>query len=680
MRLIAFDTETYPIGMFPTTGTPKVTVNPVPRMVCMTSHDGHRTELTRGAKAVEQFVYWLRQPNIHLIAHNTTFDVLVMIRAAQEFGYKDILPEVFQAYEDGRMHDTYIRQQLIDIATKGLEKAYKLSTLVKRHFNVDISGDKSGDDAWRMRYNELDPWPTELWPDEAQRYAKDDAIWAYKVYLEQMRDTYSCVGTLCASRAGVQNEQLQTMAMFAFGLMSAWGMRVDHDWASQIEVKYRDMKRVLDQHMQGFGLMRPDNEGATVNKAEVERVFAAAFASFGEPPRRTKASKTYPEGQIATNKFAYNALEDLYALDTTRDMDPRFKVLRLHNKLKTFLSTYIEPMLFAHPYPVCTRYGLVASGRSSSSRPNLQNLPKRDIEDDPFKASDIRRAFIPRDGNVFIDADYATLELRTLAQVTLNLGYRSAMADALNRGRDLHTDFAAQILGMDYTECLNILEHHDHPLYKKVKKQRAIAKIANFGLPGGLGARGFVQYARGFGTKIDPLQAAELRDAWRIRWPEMEFYFEWIKSLKLPTENYGVPQHGPMGSLHDWRVRCCTKHDDKSPYNAACNTPFQGMAADGCKLSFWKIVKACYVQRESPLFGFRPSVFVHDQFMLEGPEHRASGAAHELQRLMRDGMALMVKDIPVESSVAIGRRWDVDMESPLNEHGEFQIYEGRAAS
>lgn len=679
MRLIAFDTETYPIGMFPATGKSKVTVNPVPKMVCLTAYDGHRTEILRGPQAVEQFVYWLRQPNTHLIAHNLTFDALVMARAAKEYSYRDILPELFEAYEQGRMHDTQVRAQLIDIATRGLQygNAYSLSGLVKQHFDIDISASKKGEDAWRLRYNELDPWPTHQWPQEAVDYAIEDALWAYKVYLEQSQTQYSCRGELIASRDGVANEQLQTMAAFAFGLMSAWGLRVDIDWAREIEQKYLGVQEAINIQLKSFGLMRPEG---TMNKEEVQRVFAAAFQSFGQPPRMTKPSTTFPEGQIATDKFARTALEDLYDEDPNREMDPRFRLLRISNKLKVFLSTYIEPMTYAHPYPVCTRYGLVASGRSSSSKPNLQNLPKRDIPDDPFKASDIRRSFIPREGNVFIDADYSTLELRTLAQVCLNLGFNSRMAEALNNGRDLHTDFAAQLLGQDYQTVKHVLDHlHADANYKTFKKQRQIAKIANFGLPGGLGARGFVLYARGFGTKIDPMQSAALRDAWRVRWPEMEFYFDWIKQCELPDGNYGVPQHGPMRNIHNWRTRCCTKRSDKSPYNAACNTPFQGMAADGCKLALWKIVKACYVERDSPLYGFRPNVFVHDQFLIEGPEERASDAAYELERLMIAGMNIMVPDIPNEAGVAVGRRWDVDMETVKDQNGQYLVWEGRDA-
>jgi len=677
MRYIAFDTETFPIGMFPTPGKSKVTVNPVPRMVCMTSHDGSRTELTRGGKAVEQFVYWLRQENTHLIAHNLTYDVLVMVRAAMEFSYHDILPEVLEACAQGRMHDTQTREELLDISTRGLQLQYNLSVLVKKYFAVDLSESKSGEDAWRLRYNELDPYPTSAWPPDAVAYAEDDAVWAYRVFMEQARPQTSCRGDQIVWNHVVQNEQLQTMAMLGFGLMSAWGMSTDLPWALQIQAKYLTLKESLRTQLQKFGLVRPDDEGGTMNKAEVQRVFAAAFMAFGEPVKMTKKSSRFPEGQISTDKHARNALEDLYD-SSDKVMDPRFALLRLWNKLSSFLSTYIDPIVLAHPYPVCTRYGLVASGRSSSSKPNLQNLPKRDTDSDPFKASDIRRAFIPRPGNVFIDADYSTLELRTLAQVCLNLGLKSHMAEALCNGRDLHTDFAAQLLGEDYRHVHDVLENqHDHPDYKRFKAQRAIAKIANFGLPGGLGARGFVLYARGFGTKIDPYKAAELKQAWTTRWPEMEYYFDWIKSLELADGTYGVPQHGPMRVTQNWRTRCCTKRADKSPFNAACNTPFQGMAADGCKLTMWKLIEACYRDKTSPLFGFRPSVFVHDQFLLEGPEARSSAAAHELVRLMSEGMSIMVPDIPIEATVAIGRRWDVDMDSVQDEHGNYSIYEGR---
>ena len=265
MRTIAFDTETFPIGQFPEHSKSKVTVNPVPRMVCMTAYDGHRTEILRGPKAVEQFVYWLRHENTHLVAHNLPFDVMVMIRAAQEYSYRDILPEVFEAYEQGRMHDTQTREQLIDIGVRGLQMQYNLAVLVKRYFDVDISADKKGEDAWRMRYNELDPWPTEQWPQEAVRYAVDDALWAFKVYQEQSQPQYDCRGQLIASKDGIANEQLQTMTGFAFALMSAWGMRVDIDWARSIQNKYLGVQDALNVERQ----VRPQRTRGPVRRRPV---------------------------------------------------------------------------------------------------------------------------------------------------------------------------------------------------------------------------------------------------------------------------------------------------------------------------------------------------------------------------------------------------------------------------
>lgn len=671
-RVVAFDTETYPVGYFPEgkSRDSKVGVNPVPRLVCMTSHDGNRTEITRGNKAVDQFIYWLTHENTHIVAHNTAFDVCVMIRAAWEFRRRDILPEVFAAYEQGRIHDTRVREQLLDIAKLGLKPhGYGLDKVVKRYFKVDISKDKKGEDIWRGRYNELDPWPTEYWPTDAVRYAKDDAMWAFRCYMEQQQPHYACTNDQISGQNGVENEQLQTMAMFAFQLMSIWGMRVDLPWALDIERKYSALQADLAVKLQGYGILREDG---TENQAEKQRIFAAAFASVGEPVMMTPPSTTFPEGQIMTSTKARTRLEDL----GITDKDERFRLISLWAKLNKFQSSYIQPILLAHPYPVCTRFDLVESGRSSSSKPNLQNLPKRDRDEDPFKASDIRRAFIPRDGNVFIDADYSTLELRTLAQICLNFGWRSAMADALLAGRDLHTDFAAQLLGMDYFELEAILSNHNHPTYKEAKKNRNLAKVANFGYPGGLGSKAFVSYARGMGQRVDAFKAEELRQAWKMRWPEMNYYLNYPRDFKLPGTHrtvtgdlYGVYQHGPLREIGTWRVRGCDR------YTSSCNTLFQGMAADGCKMAMWKIMRACYVDKQSPLYGYRPNIFVHDQFVLEGPERGASAAAHELVRLMREGMDIMVPDIPIESTVALGRRWDVDMESEMDDNGEFKIYE-----
>lgn len=670
-RVIGFDCETYPMGTLPKNSKKtKVSVNSVPRMVCMTSHDGRKTRLLRGAKAVDQFIYWLEHENTVLVAHNAKYDVLVMVRAAWEQAQsRDILDLVFAAYEQGRIRDTGIRERLLDIAKTGYKKSkpYYLHVLTKQYLGIDISATK-GEDSWRLRYNQLDSIPTRDWPEEAVTYAEKDAVYAYKIYLEQMHDQYAADGTPMVEQTMVRNEHLQTMADVGFGLMSAWGMTVDIEYAQQTEDKYRQIQEDLEDQLMSVGLM---SENRKKILPEVQRVFAAAWAAAGIAPSvenkgLTKPTKTFPDGQISTGKEARIALEDF-------DVgDPKFRLLSLHTKTKTFRSMYLAPMLMAWPHRVCSSFGLVESGRSSSKGPNLQNLPKRDYDADPFKASDVRRCFVPSAGNVFVDADYSTLELRTLAQLCLNLGFHSEMAVALQQGRDLHTDLACQLLhGLDYHEAIAILDDDTHPRYKDVKKARNLAKVANFGYPGGLGARRFISFARGYGIIISYQEALDLRQAWLTRWPEMNDYFNYVTQMDN-GDKFVFHQHGPQRDTYPWRVRAC------ATYPSACNSGFQGMAADGCKFALWMILRACYIEKDSPLYGFRVVMFVHDQFLLEGPEARASDAAKELVRLMAKGMAIMVPDLPAPSVPAIGRRWDVDMKSDIDDNGDYTVYEAAA--
>lgn len=669
--VVAWDTETFPIGLVPeNTKRPKTNRNPVPRMVCMTySIDGRSAKLVRGKEAVKLWLGWLTRHDVKLVGANVAFDMLVMARAAMELMGVDALPTIFEAYEDnsvfadGRIHDVQIREQLVDIAIAGLkDSGYNLSKLVKRHLGLDISASKSGDDVWRLRYNELHKYDTEHWPEAAVAYAKDDAKLTWQVYESQRRVTYSTYGTIVAGENGVENEQFQVMAAFALHLMTTWGLRVDLAFTEQLDAQYAARADELSKPLKEWGILRPSG---SENQDETRRLYAKAFAEVGLDPVMTDG------GKISTGEKSRTALTDAgYS-------NPKFDVLQEYKRAEKFRTTYLEPAMMAWPYSMCPRFSaLVGSGRTSSSGPNIQNFPKHSKKIDTLDASDVRRCFIPRDGNVFVNADYSTLELRTLAQVNLNLGVAHVhMAEALQEGRDLHTDFAAQLLGLDYQTAINALSIEGHELFKKVNKNRKVAKVANFGFPGGLGPAALVTYARGsYGVKIAPDEAVRLRDHWMNRWSEMAAYFDYINECQRYDGVVAIKQHAPFRNQSNWRTRHCDR------YTSACNTLFQGMAADGCKTALWMLAKGCYIDESSPLHGFRLNAFIHDEFLLEGPEHRASEAADELVRIMQDGMAKFTPDIPILAEPALGRRWDVNMASKRDTHGRWSVYESQEAA
>ena len=173
MQYIAFDTETHKIVKHR-----KATRLSTPRFVCLTWYDGEEAQITKDpARAVDLFRSWLTNDEITIIAHNTSYDVLVMLRLARELG-ENLWPQVFDAYKDARVRDKRIREILIDLGTTGNRRGYDLARLEKKYLDVDRSDQKKGEDVWRLRYDELAPWPVATWPDGAVDYALYDAIGA----------------------------------------------------------------------------------------------------------------------------------------------------------------------------------------------------------------------------------------------------------------------------------------------------------------------------------------------------------------------------------------------------------------------------------------------------------------------------------------------------------------------
>jgi DNA polymerase-1 len=185
----------------------------------------------------------------------------------------------------------------------------------------------------------------------------------------------------------------------------------------------------------------------------------------------------------------------------------------------------------------------------------------------------------------------------------------------------------------------------------EVKAFRQRAKAANFGYPGGLGAQTFKEYARGYGIQMSIQDSYDLRSRWFARWPEMRRYLqEHIAGMAEYVETFPVTQFVSK------RVR------GGCYYTSAANTYFQGLAADGAKRALYDVSRACYTDPESPLYGSYPVVFVHDEIILETPEHAVHEAAEQLVGVMCASMQKYVPDIPITASAHAMRVWTKDAE------------------
>jgi DNA polymerase I-like protein with 3'-5' exonuclease and polymerase domains len=270
--------------------------------------------------------------------------------------------------------------------------------------------------------------------------------------------------------------------------------------------------------------------------------------------------------------------------------------------------------------------------------PNLQNLPRE---------PGVREAFCARPGFTLAFCDYSILELRCLAQVLLQVVGWSRMAEALQSGRELHLALAAQIIGIEYDEALSRKGDKD------VKEARQLAKVGNFGFPGGMGPEKLVDFARAaYGLRLTVSQCSELRSNWFKAFPEMREYFTWV------SKEIGRAGSNRLGSISQLsgRVRGGVGFCD------AANTVFQGLAADGAKDACWGVAKKCYYTKTSPLYGSRPVVFVHDEIGAEVPEGQAHEALKELEDTMKATMQKFTPDIPQEVSGLLSRVWSKNAE------------------
>ena len=316
------------------------------------------------------------------------------------------------------------------------------------------------------------------------------------------------------------------------------------------------------------------------------------------------------------------------------------------------LNTYVPVLLQGTQYPITPTFNeLVASGRTSSVNPNLQNPPRK---------GGIRECFVPRRGYYYAFCDYSFIELCTLAQSCLEMFGWSEMADAINAGLDPHLDMAASMLGIPYEEAIALKKQKD----TVITEYRQMSKALNFGYPGGLGAAKFVEYARaGYGVSLTEAEARRKKEEWYKKWPEMRLYHQHFGSMALGDRQFTVVQPGSN------RVRggCF--------FPAACNTVFQGRAADGAKRAGWYIAKECYLKDPyrdgsgpTPLYGARPVLFVHDEFILEVPIATAHEATLRLSDVMIAGMREVVPDVKVGTEYAIATRWYKGAEAAYDEN------------
>ncbi len=325
-------------------------------------------------------------------------------------------------------------------------------------------------------------------------------------------------------------------------------------------------------------------------------------------------SRKTATGQVSTNRAVLDELALTYEL-------PRLIIeFRELDKLKATYTDALPPLIGPDGRIHSElNQAVTATGRLSSSNPNLQNIPIR-----TELGRRIRRAFVPDKGNVFVAADYSQLELRLLAHVTRD----EHMLDAFQKGEDVHERTARLVFGAKTKE--------------ELKEKRRFAKIVNFAIAYAVEPFGLSQR-----VGISRKEAKQVIEDYYKTYTGIRRFME---ETPEKTRETGVARsiYGrirPIPAINDRNANLRFRAERE-----AINMPIQGSASDIVKIAMLKVEEALRGE------GLKAQMVmqVHDELLVEAPKAEAERVAAILKREMESAVEL---DVPLEVEVGTGTNW-----------------------
>ncbi|PKM72890.1 MAG: DNA polymerase I [Firmicutes bacterium HGW-Firmicutes-16] len=262
---------------------------------------------------------------------------------------------------------------------------------------------------------------------------------------------------------------------------------------------------------------------------------------------------------------------------------------------------------------------VTATGRLSSTEPNLQNIPVR-----TELGAQLRKMFVASNGNLLVDADYSQIELRLLAHISGD----ETMKNAFKNGEDIHAVTASQVLGI--------------PLAEVTKLQRSRAKAVNFGIVYGISAFSLAQ-----DIGVYQSEAKAYIDTYLEKYSGVRGYMDGIKK-KAKDDGYVATLFGRRRPLPE--LKSANFNLRSFGERVALNTPIQGTAADIIKLAMVNVHR----RLESEGLGGKLILQIHDELIVECPEKEAETVKKILTQEMENAVRYSV---PLDVDANIGKSW-----------------------
>ncbi|MFD2165705.1 DNA polymerase I [Thalassotalea euphylliae] len=492
--------------------------------------------------------------------------------------------------------------QLNGVAFDTMLESYCFNSVATRH-NMDALADKylghktvkfediAGKGAKQLTFNQVDI-------DKAGHYAAEDADITLRLHQVLSSKLKKDVGPLSV----FSDIELPLSAVLQ--RMEAHGVLIDSDLLAE-------QSQTIATRLSELEIEAHNIAGKSFNLASPKQLQEILFEELKIP-----VIKKTPKGAPST---AEEVLQEL-ALDY-----PLPKLILEHRGLAKLKSTYTDklPLLVQNKTGrVHTSYhqAVAATGRLSSTDPNLQNIPIRSEE-----GRKIRQAFVAPEGYKIVAIDYSQIELRIMAHLSDDPG----LVKAFSEGKDVHSATAAEIFGVDVESVTSDM--------------RRSAKAINFGLIYGMSAFGLAKQI-GVGRN----QAQDYMDKYFERYPNVMRYMEDTRQ-QASEKGYVETLYGRRLYLPDIKAR--NQARKKAAERAAINAPMQGTAADIIKKAMLAV--DAWVQEQSDDI-VKMTMQVHDELIFEIKETHVEKVTATLVEIMNDAAELKV---PLIAEAGIGDNW-----------------------
>ena len=569
-KSVCFDTETTGLDMF--------TSDLVGLSFCFVEGEAYYVTLpenkTEAKEVLHEFKAFFDNDRIEKIGQNIKFDLLMLLQYGIEL--------------KGKLFDTMIAHYLIQPELRhGMDYLAEIYLNYRTIHFEDLVGSKGK--------NQADIRTVDI--KKLCDYAAEDADVTFR--LKQILEKELKENALENLFYEIEMPLMQVLAT-----MEHTGVRIDSEALRQSSVILTDEMLKLEKEIHEIA-------GYEFNVSSPMQVGEILFDRL-KLDDKAKKTKT---GQYSTS-------EDI--LEKLQSKHPIIGKILDYRGLKKLLSTYIDalPQLISPVTgKVHTSYNqtVAATGRLSSTNPNLQNIPIRDAQ-----GKEIRKAFIPDADSLFFSADYSQIELRIMAHLSSDAN----MLEAFNSGHDIHTATAAKIYKI--------------PLEEVTSDMRRKAKTANFGIIYGISVFGLSDR-----LSIPRAEAKELIDGYFVTYPEVKKYMDAsiqrAKEMGYVETLLGRKRFLPDINSQNSIVRGFAERN-------AINAPIQGTAADIIKIAMVRIQK----RLEQENLQAKMTMQVHDELNFTVPKKELEA----LQKAVIEEMENAIKlQVPLIADCGVGANW-----------------------